>query len=190
MRRKIAGILSTISTDSPTKFNFLKGLNQMDTLAFRNACGRFATGVTVITTIGPDGELIGMTANSFSSVSLDPPLLLFCLGRDATSFDVFQTIGGFVVNILNEDQQAACMHFARIGDQKSEPFDGVDYETWGAGSPILSDCLANFKCTTESIHDAGDHVIMVGRVNRMRSEGDRKPLVFHTGKFFKFDRLL
>jgi flavin reductase (DIM6/NTAB) family NADH-FMN oxidoreductase RutF len=185
MRLEIARILSTIRTNSPTTFNFLKGLNQMDTLAFRNACGQFATGVTVITTTGPDGELIGVTANSFSSVSLDPPLVLFCLGRDATSFSTFQTVGGFAVNILNEDQQTACMHFARIGDDQGEPFEGVDYEVWETGSPILSNCLANFECTTESIHDAGDHVIMVGRVNRMRSEGDLKPLVFHTGKFFQ-----
>ncbi|MBL4720314.1 MAG: flavin reductase family protein [Alphaproteobacteria bacterium] len=155
----------------------------MDTVTFRNACGQFATGVTVITTIGPGGELIGVTANSFSSVSLAPPLLLFCLGRDATSFSTFQSIGHFAINVLHEDQKDDCMHFARVGDDGRKPFEGIDYETWDTGAPILSGCLANFECTTENIHDAGDHVIMVGRVNRMRAEGEGKPLIFHAGKF-------
>ncbi len=151
-----------------------------DVRQFRNALGCFATGITVVTSVGLDGELLGFTANSFNSVSLDPPLVLFSLDRGAYSLKAFEAAGVFAINILREDQQAISAAFARALANK---WDGVRTEAWETGSPILLDALANFDCETTSMHDGGDHVIFVGRVLRLRAVADARPLLYFRGAY-------
>jgi len=152
----------------------------VDRRAFRNALGCFATGVTVVTTVTDAGEPVGLTANSFSSVSLDPPLVLFCLGRNSQNFEAITAAGRFAVNVLAEEQRDLSVRFSTaIGDR----WDGVAWETWETGAPILSGCLASLDCETEAVHDGGDHVIMVGRVKRLASVSEGKPLLYFMGNY-------
>jgi len=151
-----------------------------DPRSFRQALGCFATGITVVTSIGLDGEYLGFTANSFNSVSLDPPLVLFSLDRGAYSLKAFEAAGVFAINILREDQEAVSIAFARALSNKWE---GVRTEIWQTGSPILVDALASFDCETTSMHDGGDHVIFVGRVLRLRAGVDGRPLLYFRGAY-------
>ena len=148
---------------------------------FRDTVGCFATGITIITTIEADGTPIGLTANSFASLSLDPPMVLFCLDYKVASFDAFQAGGNFAVNILSTTQQDLSNRFAKSG---SEKWDGVTFDTWDTGSPILPDCLANMECKVSSINEGGDHVIVIGRVVRMeRAQSDVMPLLYYRGGY-------
>ena len=151
-----------------------------DPRSFRQALGCFATGITVVTSVGLDGEYLGFTANSFNSVSLDPPLVLFSLDRGACSLKAFEAAGVFAINILREDQEAVSIAFARALSSKWE---GVRTEIWQTGSPILVDALASFDCETISMHDGGDHVIFVGRVLRLRAGVDGRPLLYFRGAY-------
>ena len=143
-------------------------MTALDGREFRDALGWFATGVTVITTRSNEGELVGFTANSFTSVSLDPPLVLFSLNRQAQSLAVFEGCAHFAVNILAEHQADLSSRFATASHDK---WQGVTVETWESGCPILADALANFECEVHAVHDGGDHRIFLGRVLRMRSRG-------------------
>ena len=148
---------------------------------FRDTVGCFATGITIITTIEADGSPIGLTANSFTSLSLDPPMVLFCLDYNVASFDAFQAGGHFAVNILSTGQQNLSNRFAKSGPEK---WDGVAYDTWGTGSPILPGCLASMECTVSSINEGGDHVIVIGEVVRMeRAPTDVMPLLYFRGGY-------
>jgi len=150
----------------------------LDTLSFRNALGNFATGVTVVTAKGEDGTLAGVTANSFNSVSLDPPLVLWSLDRGSPSLKVLEDASHFCVHILAEGQNDLCMKFAKSGDDK---FNGVEFTEGLGGAPILDGCLAQFECRNVVHHDGGDHVIIVGEVERFETaEGD--PLIFFRGQ--------
>jgi flavin reductase (DIM6/NTAB) family NADH-FMN oxidoreductase RutF len=151
-----------------------------DARTFRNALGSFATGVTVVTSIGPDGEPLGFTANSFNSVSLDPPLVLFSLDRGAYSLKAFEAAGLFAINVLSEEQESLSSAFAR---GRANKWDGVRYEAWETGCPILLDALANFECKTTSMHDGGDHVIFVGRVLRLHVVNHGRPLLYYRGAY-------
>lgn len=151
-----------------------------DRRAFRNALGCFATGVTVVTTVTDAGEPVGLTANSFSSVSLDPPLVLFCLDRASHNIGAFRAAGRFAVNVLGEDQRDLSVRFSTtIGDR----WDGVVWERWETGAPVLNGCLAALDCETEAIHEGGDHVIIVGRVQRLAATTDGKPLLYFRGNY-------
>lgn len=148
----------------------------------RDAFGRFATGVTVVTTRTPDGP-VGMTANSFSSVSLDPPLVLWCLGKASDRFDVFATAERYAIHVLGAGQQALSNGFAR------DPgfFDQIPWREDRDGVPALDACLARFDCVQHAAHDAGDHVIIVGRVLSVDlTAGD--PLLFALGGYGAFDQ--
>lgn len=147
---------------------------------FRNALGRFATGVTIITTTAGNDEPIGLTANSFSSVSLDPPLLLFCLDRESFSFGHFEQSEHFAVNILSADQEDISSHFARPSEDK---WRHVDYDLCGVGCPSFSDALAIFECKTHAVYDGGDHVIIVGKVVDFTHRADGEPLLYHRGRY-------
>lgn len=147
---------------------------------FRHALGCFATGVTVITSIGPRGELLGNTVNSFTSVSLDPPLILWCMGRHAMSLRSYLSTDQFVVNILSSDQQHLSAAFAKAGADK---FSGIDYETGVTGCPILTGAAAVFECKTRHTYMGGDHVIFVGEVVSAAFEPNGEPLLFHRGKY-------
>jgi len=153
----------------------------IDSRAFRNALGCFATGITVVTTLCPDGHRVGVTVNSFSSVSLDPPLVLFSLGRASQAYDFFVQGKAFAVNILAEDQKTLSDRFSRRDLQ--ERWEGVGVELWDTGVPILSGCLANIECDLHAVHDGGDHAIIVGRVRRLASRSDGKPLLYFRGSY-------
>ncbi|HJT41375.1 MAG TPA: alpha/beta fold hydrolase [Sphingobium sp.] len=147
----------------------------------RNALGCFGTGVTVITSVTDGGELIGLTANSFTSVSLDPPLILFSLDNRSGSMEALKKAGRFAVNVLHIGQQPVGNRFAsRIPDK----FEGVDWEFRAeGGSPILPGSLASFDCTTWAVHDGGDHQIFIGEVHHAWYEPRRDPLFYFRGKY-------
>lgn len=153
-------------------------------LEFRTACGRFATGVTVVTALGADGSPVGVTINSFSSVSLEPPLVLFCLDRGALSFAAFEAAKSFAINVLSDDQQALSERFAQQGAPK---FGDLDLMQWDTGCPILKGCLANLECLTDAVHDGGDHIIVVGRVCRLAVSDAGRPLVYYAGRYAGLD---
>lgn len=129
--------------------------------AYRDALGCFGTGVTVITATTAQGPL-AITANSFSSVSLDPPLVLWCAAKGSPRHDGFAAARHYAIHVMGEEQQALAVHFARFGTR----FDGIDWAPDGNGVPILTGCLARFDCAATARHDAGDHTIIVGRVLR------------------------
>lgn len=153
----------------------------VDTRALRDAFGCFATGITVVTTVDDRGEKYGVTANSFTSLSLEPPLCLFCLDNKALSFDAFQEARHFAVNVLAQEQEALSSNFARSNVDK---WNGVAYETWTTGAPILPGCVANLECDVEATHEGGDHVIIVGRVREMAyRDGNCRPLLYYKGRY-------
>lgn len=143
----------------------------------RNALGRFATGVTVVTTLGPRGPL-GITANSFASLSLDPPLVLWSPARQSSRFPVFEAATHFAVHVLARDQQGLAQHFALSGDM--DPAFGATEGLGGA--PILEGCAARFECRHAARFDGGDHLICVGEVLRLTASDD-EPLVYHRGAY-------
>ncbi len=150
-----------------------------DARALRTALGRFATGVTIVTTRCPSGKLVGLTANSFSSVSLDPPLVLWSLRRNAASLQSFTGSRSFVVNVLAADQEALSNRFAKPSADK---FEGLDYTVGLNGCPVLRDTLACFECRLETEIEGGDHLIFLGRVERA-SYREGVPLIFAGGSY-------
>ena len=150
-----------------------------DPREFRGALGAFPTGVTVITTRDGDGAHVGITANSFNSVSLDPPMVLFSLARSARSLPAFNQAEHWAVHILSAGQEALSNRFAKSGEDK---FAGVEIEAGIAGLPLLAGCAARMQCRTVFRYEGGDHIIFVGEVLALdRSEA--APLVFHAGKY-------
>nr|WP_017934591.1 flavin reductase [Nocardioides sp. Iso805N] len=149
-----------------------------DGRAFRRALGQFATGVTVIGTVH-EGRGYAMAANSFSAVSLEPPLVLWSIRKESKSAPAFTSSGHFSINVLEEAQTAVSN---ALGRSHEDPLSQVDWSAGVHGDPLLSGCLAQFECTTESVVDGGDHHILVGRVERFaRFEG--KPLLFAQGEY-------
>jgi len=152
----------------------------------RSVLGRFATGVAVVTAQTMQGDPLGMTVNSFSSVSLEPPLVLFCVNRDSRLYPAFTNTAAFAVNILTEAQQALSRRFARPGLDR---FGTLPHATGHSGVPVLPDSLAVVECATDSVAAAGDHAIVVGRVVAVSAEGERtvQPLVFFDGAYCRLD---
>lgn len=175
-----AGLVFLISRRHNAAWGASTPTMPLDQFKFRQALGGFCTGVTVVTTEMPDGELLGVTASSFNSVSLEPPLVLFSLDRRAYSLAKYEQAGRFAVNVLSHDQSDLCMRFAKPGGQK---WDGVAYEQWETGAPILDGCVSNFDCRTHALYDGGDHLIFVGRVLRLRTTLDAEPMIFYRGGF-------
>ena len=136
-------------------------MNESDLRKLRNAFGSFITGVTVVTTREADGTPRGFTANSFASVSLDPPLVLVCIGKTADSYPVFTAADGFAVNILAADQIETSGLFA---SKRADKFERADWHAGRGGFPLLAGVCAWFECGLESLHNAGDHTILLGRV--------------------------
>ncbi len=150
-----------------------------DPKEFRAALGCFATGVTVITTRAPDGSPIGLTANSFNSVSLDPPMVLWSLARKAWSLPVFLNAEHWAVHVLTAEQEALSNRFARAGEDK---FAGLDVRTSRHGVPLLANCAARFECRTAMSQEGGDHIIFLGAVEAFE-RADHAPLVFLSGRY-------
>lgn len=151
----------------------------IDHASLRQALGCFATGVAIITTLGDWDAPVGLTVNSFSSVSLDPPLILWSLSKKAPSYGAFQRHDGFAVNVMSADAKDLALRFARPAPDK---FAGVTWSSGFMGVPLLNDVVATFECRTDSRISKGDHEIYIGRVERF-SRTDREPLVFHRGQF-------
>lgn len=149
----------------------------LDPRALRDALGCYATGVTVVTTMAADGPL-GITANSFASVSLDPPLVLWSPARKSTRFPAFEAASHFAIHVLAEDQRDLSTRFAREGRN----FSGLDWAEGLGRAPLLPGCAARFECVHAAGHDGGDHLIVVGEVLRM-VHTDLPPLIFHRGAY-------
>ncbi|MEO1303699.1 MAG: flavin reductase family protein [Pseudomonadota bacterium] len=151
-----------------------------DLRTFRDTLGLFVTGVTVITARDADGAPVGITANSFNSVSLDPPLILWSIGLNARSLDAFRQANAFAVHILRDDQAALSQRFATSGTNK---FSGLSIETGLRDVPLLPDCAARLECSPYAKHPAGDHILFIAEVHRLASDPDAMPLVYHGGRY-------
>ena len=145
----------------------------------RDCLGSFTTGVVVVTTLGTEGRPVGLTINSFNSVSLDPPLILWSLALKAPSLEAFRATGAFVINILAEDQEDLGRRFATPSADK---FAGVAYAPGLTGAPVLADTAAHLECRTYARYPGGDHEIYVGEVTALQDRG-HAPLVYHRGGF-------
>ncbi|MFE4197004.1 flavin reductase [Paenarthrobacter sp. NPDC056912] len=170
--------------DATAAADFMQARKEEDSAAFdlrdfRGALGQFATGVTVVTTVAADGRKVGMTANSFTSVSMEPPLVLWCPSKRAPSLGDFEDATHFAINILASDQHVLSRQFATPSTDK---FAGAETTEGIAGVPLLDGAVATFQCRTVSRHDAGDHVIYVGEVEKYNNDGGA-PLIFHSGKY-------
>jgi 3-hydroxy-9,10-secoandrosta-1,3,5(10)-triene-9,17-dione monooxygenase reductase component len=149
---------------------------------FRHAMGHFATGVTVVTTVGPAGEPVGTTANAVSSLSLDPPLLLVCFDLDSLTLRAIRSHDAFAVNVLADRHRNLSVNFARSGE--SAAWDGVLHQPGHTGAPRLDDALAVLECSVEHYLPGGDHAIVVGRVRHASVTADgAAPLLFYRGSY-------
>lgn len=149
---------------------------------FRQAMTRFASGVTIVTTADRDRTWWGFTASAFSSLSLDPPLILVCLATSADSHPVFAAAPGFIVNVLGREHEELALHFATKGADKF----AVGNFRPGAvdGFPVLDDALVSLKCTTHARHEAGDHTILIGEVSYLRLRSDGRPALHYDRRFW------
>ncbi len=151
------------------------------TTEFRSALGMFATGVTIVTARSAHGAPVGLTANSFNSVSLSPPLVLWSLARSAGSMPAFERGSHYAVNILAADQRALAERFA---SKSIDRFADLDFRDGAGGAPVIHGAAAVFECYNRSRYEEGDHVIFVGEVERCSWRADAQPLIFHGGRYF------
>jgi flavin reductase (DIM6/NTAB) family NADH-FMN oxidoreductase RutF len=147
---------------------------------FRDALGSFATGVTIVTGRNRDNVPVGATVSSFNSVSLDPPLVLFSLDQNSETLGPLKETGQCLINVLAEGQEDLSNKFAKSG---AISWEGVDFQTWDTGCPVLLGSLANFECTVFATHPGGDHEIFVAQVKRYKTNGEGRPLLFHGGRY-------
>ena len=165
----------------------LDTVSEHETLPFttddlRSALGQFATGVTIVTARDDEGRLVGLTANSFSSVSLNPPLVLWSLVVHSPNLHIFQEASHFAVNVLGRDQEDLARHFAKPAEDK---FAGIPFRAGRGGAPVLDGVLAHFECRNAYRYYGGDHVIFLGAVEAY-TYGTGEPLLFSRGKFGAF----
>jgi flavin reductase (DIM6/NTAB) family NADH-FMN oxidoreductase RutF len=159
----------------------------IDEARFRQVLGHFATGVTVVTGAGEGGGApVGLSVNSFTSVSIDPPLVAFCVGRTSSTWPRIRATGRFTVNILSADQEAVSRRFASTASAV-ERFEGVGWHPSPAGSPVVEGALAWIDAAVEAEHDAGDHVLVIGRVTGLEVAREGAPLVFYRGGYGRFE---
>jgi len=153
--------------------------NEFAAAQYREALGRYATGVAIVTCVGNGQGPVGVTVNSFTSLSLDPPLVLWSLNNKSDRGQVFLDCDTFAINVLARAQQALSVRFSESGQHD---FTGIRYETLGTKAPILPGALASFDCEVEARHDGGDHTIVVGRVKDMVSR-EGEPLLYFRGRY-------
>jgi flavin reductase (DIM6/NTAB) family NADH-FMN oxidoreductase RutF len=163
--------------DQPTRHEYRSG---HDPRTLRDALGSFATGVTVVTCLTPDGSPAGLTVNSFTSVSLDPPLLLVCLAKPAASAVALIEATQFAVNVLQTGQQPASIRFATRDEDR---FGTTPWACGEAGAPILKDSLGVFECERHAVDDGGDHHILVGQVTKASFDTSLDPLLYFRGSY-------
>jgi flavin reductase (DIM6/NTAB) family NADH-FMN oxidoreductase RutF len=170
-----------MSSSLPTAFTAKASSPTFSTAEFRAALGMFATGVTIVTARTATSELVGLTASSFNSVSLEPPLVLWSLGRSAGSMAALSTGSHYAINILAADQKELAERFA---GRREDRWSGVEFTDGICGAPLLAGAVATFECFNRSRYDEGDHVIFVGEVERCEHRLGASPLLFHGGKFY------
>lgn len=146
---------------------------------FRTVLGHFCTGVTVVTGHGPEGP-VGFACQSFAALSLEPPLVLFCPGKTSSAWPVIEAAGRFAVNVLSDDQREVSTVF---GTRGADRFAAVGWTPAASGAPLLDGALTWIDCAVESVHDAGDHYIVVGRVTELGETGTDRPLLFYRGGY-------
>jgi flavin reductase (DIM6/NTAB) family NADH-FMN oxidoreductase RutF len=157
----------------------------IDPDSFRSVLGRFPSGITIVTTVDGDGRDVGMTVSAFSSVSLRPPLIQVCIDKAASMYNALLRTDRFGVNILAAEQEALSRRFAAI--DSSHRFEGVGYERAENGVVLLDDALGHLECTVSARHDAGDHTLFVGEVERA-SAGDGRPMLYYRGGYAQLER--
>ena len=192
IRRRLAGATSRARgrrdasvSQRPDAQAESRGEHMPDAQTFRQAWGRFATGVSIVTTLTPDGEVHGMTANGINSVSLDPLLVLVCAGHTTTSYPMIQESGRFAISILAEDQRDIAEYYARPTDQKTGDLDFTLSQT-DRGSAFVDGSLAQMDCKVVTEHVAGDHTIFIGEVEEI-NVADGRPLLFFQGSFSRIE---
>jgi flavin reductase (DIM6/NTAB) family NADH-FMN oxidoreductase RutF len=158
--------------------------HEVDPTLMRRAMGQFATGVTVVTAVTTDGTPVGCTVNAFSSLSLDPPLVLVCIGTDRRMHEVLSSAPGYVVNVLAEHQQRQALQFARSGEDR---FGDVDVTPGRHGIPLLTGAIAHVQCDRYDLVPGGDHTIVVGAVRELQVH-DGQPLLYAQGAFLHLPR--
>jgi len=151
-----------------------------DTHTFKDTLSLFVTGVTVITTRDAQGRSVGITANSFNSVSLNPPLILWSVGLNSLSLEAFSGASAFAVHILRDDQAELSKRFAKSGHDK---FAGLNIERGLNDVPLLPDCAARLECLPHAQYPAGDHILFIAEVQRLASDPEAMPLVYHGGRY-------
>lgn len=156
---------------------------EIDPFQFRQLLGRFATGVTILTVVTPEGRLLGMTANSLASVSLQPPLVSVCVDHEAEMHTAIFSAKEFVVNVLASPQEALARRFS---DQHEDRFDGIGYSRTAEGLILLDGALAYIECERHAHYPGGDHTIVVGRVTG-GGTGDGRPLLYYRGGYTALD---
>jgi 3-hydroxy-9,10-secoandrosta-1,3,5(10)-triene-9,17-dione monooxygenase reductase component len=152
--------------------------------AFRAVLGRFASGVTVVTSLNKDGQDEGMTVSAFCSLSLDPPMVLFCVDRGASMYDSLASAPDFIVNILSETQEPLARRFSGTDPNR---FDGIGYSRGVSGVAILDDVLGYLECSRAAAHQGGDHCIYLGKVEAAYS-GEGRPLLYYRGGYAQLER--
>ena len=148
----------------------------------RSTLGNFATGVTVVTALASDGEPVGVTISSFNSVSLDPPLILWSLSLNSSSIETFRNASHYSVNILSADQRELSNRFASNSDNR---FSDLQVTLGLGGTPLIEGCCAWFECTNEAQYPGGDHLILVGRIERFSQGPLASPLIFHKAAYHR-----
>jgi flavin reductase (DIM6/NTAB) family NADH-FMN oxidoreductase RutF len=165
----------------PSPIRRQAGQPNFSALEFRASLAMFATGVTIVTARTPTGALIGLTANSFNSLSLQPPLVLWSLSQAAGSMPALSTGSHYAINVLAADQKALAERFASRRDDR---WTGVAFTEGSCGAPLIAGAAASFECFNRSRYEEGDHVIFVGEVERCSHQTGAAPLLFHGGKFY------
>lgn len=158
----------------------------IDPVIFRDVLGSYPTGVAIVTALGQDDAPVGMVVGSFTSVSLDPPLVGFFPGRDSQSWPLIEEAGQFCVNVLGSDQQDICKQVAAPGPDK---FQGVDYAVSPDGLPIIANAVAVIECGLYSVTEAGDHWFVLGQVRKLETMREDDPMLFHRGRYGGFSEV-
>lgn len=173
----------TRSGSSPAADGTAVATAQVDRQALREALGSFATGIAIVTSVDDGGTPVGLTVNSFSSVSMEPPLVLFCLDCGAFSLPTFTNAEHFAVNILESGQAELSRRFAT---PLADKWAGLRWIAGAGGVPLLPDCVAWLECQRHAVHEGGDHLILVGEVLRVRSDPEREALLYKRGRYGRF----
>ncbi|MDB4884667.1 MAG: flavin reductase domain protein FMN-binding protein [Gemmatimonadetes bacterium] len=157
----------------------------IDSDSFRSVLGRFASGITVVTTVDASGRDVGMTVSAFSSVSLHPPLVQVCIDKAASMYAALMTAERFGINILSSEQESLSRRFAAVDSQHR--FEGVGYARGESGVVLLTDALAHIECRRQAHFDAGDHTLFIGEVERATA-GDGRPMLYYRGGYAQLER--